>query len=260
MLNITSGPFAGHVVPQRELNPFTENDTYQPLAGWHVRHRLALFWSKHTPADGWRIETTAAPAEIALSGWDGDRCTASAPAWRFAAALYRNDKLVMTASSMRSLAIENAYENGENNALSRLLDHWGLPAVFSLTQTEWDELNRTTPPPSADTQQKRETKAAPIVDDYPVTGDLMPPKDPAVDPLPASLPRPTDPEASSTPIVTQLTPRSRPATAGVSKSTRTRLLNLHRRAQPGEDFEEPTSEQDALERIAKLEESVENLA
>lgn len=260
MLSITSGPFTGHVVPARELNPFTENDTHQPLAGWHIRHRLALFWSKHTPADGWRIETTAAPTEIALSGWDGDRSTASAPAWRFVAALYRNDKLVMTASSMRSLAMENAYENGENNALSRLLDHWGLPAVFNLTQQEWDELNHSTPPPSADTQPQRNTRDATIVDDYPLIGELAPPKDPVVDSSPAALPRTADPEAASTPVVTQLTPRSKPATAGVSKSTRTRLLNLHRRVKPGDEFQEPVSEQEALERIAALEQAVEESA
>jgi hypothetical protein len=260
MLSITSGPFTGHVVPARELNPFTENDTHQPLAGWHIRHRLALFWSKHSPADGWRIETNAAPTEIALSVWDGDRSNASAPAWRFVAALYRNDKLVMTASSMRSLAMENAYENGENNALSRLLDHWGLPAVFNLTQSEWDELNHSTRPPSADTQRQRDTKGVSIVADYPLTGELSPPKDAVVDSSPAVQPRTADPEPASTPVVTQLTPRSKPATTGVSKATRTRLLNLHRRVKAGEDFEEPTSEQEALERIATLEDAVENRA
>ena len=45
-----------------------------------------------------------------------------------------------------------------------------------------------------------------------------------------------------------------------AKGSSSRLLNLHRRVKAGEDFEEPTSEQEALERIATLEDAVENRA
>lgn len=271
-LTITAGPFKGTQIPPQELRLFEENNDFGTKsfrAKWPHQARLARALDVFRIEDGYgviaSIEPDPNPTTISTK-----RIVNGTPTWtgphptqRHVAELQRNGQTLFRATSLAALDVERAHESGENNAISRLLDHLGLPAYLSLTNAEYlllsqqqvpvEAQDEATPPPQSPSAKpaprRGQGKVVQITAPKPTTDPKAATAAPAAEPVAQEEPATDAPQEAA--AVNEAA-----ADAGdvpVSRNTRVRALNLWRRYRRGEPFPEPGTEAEALALIETLE-------
>lgn len=282
-LSITAGPFKGTQIPPEELRLFEETSdfgTKSYRAKWPHQARLARAMDVFKIEDGYGVIASIEPDSAAITistkryvngvqTWTGPH-----PTQRHVAELQRNGQTLARATSLAPLDVERAHESGENNAISRLLDHLGLPAYLSLTAAEYalltqqqvpvdgQEQESAPPPPATPAKpgpRAGKGKVVPIAAPKPTTdpkaNTATPDPAPAQDAQTQDEPLQGEPEVESPQDAAQAGSDAvtEAGEAPVNRNTRVRALNLWRRFRRGQPFPEPQTEAEALELIATLE-------
>lgn len=206
-MHIKSGPFEGHQVALTELQRRADEGGIIYL--WPVSHRLRVFrsWAL-ARGEQWDITIERKLMEVqlhdaALSAQLGKPATS--PTALFVAHLSCNGQHVEERSSLCLLNAEKSWEAGETNAVSRLLDAFGLPAVIH--PVELGSL------PSA--QDRSPSIAAPGA--HPGIGPAPLPVDPLA--MPAAVSVETQPAAVSVPPAEVQAPESDSTTSEPEATT-----------------------------------------
>lgn len=262
---IQNGPFKGHVVPNDHLRIKIESD--RVVGFWPHSDRLAVFLARNTICSGWGFQVDMVESNLEITTTveiNGvEQTVGPYKTLRFIARLTKNGDTVMTTSTLTPMNVVKAYESGENNALSRLLDHLGLPAVFQLspadlagkplsTETQTSETHGVKLLPTPD--YSKSDKVAPQANQAAVVSTAA-----VEDTANEDSPTAVLPEVSATQVASLLS-RLEDAnatsvatgTTPVPKNIRMQLLNLHRLHCRGVPFEEPCSNEEALQRIEAL--------
>ena len=275
---IQTGPFKGHVVPNDHLRIKIESD--RVVGFWPHSDRLAVFLARNTIGEGWGFQVDQLDSNLEITTTveiNGvEQTVGPFKTLRFVAKLTKNGDTVMTASTLTPMNVVKAYESGENNALSRLLDHLGLPAVFQLSPSDLagkplstetqvsetrgvkllptpdyaksDKIGSTTPPASTTSTASTASQSS---DDNTDNNDAS---DASVEESEATPVLSDDVKEAIASLAahTDSAKGASSETQSVDKRIRMQLLNLHRLHCRGVAFEEPCSNEEALQRIEAL--------